>query len=137
VVLAADSDLSGCAVLRVTTASKNGGLATTTGIGFWSAQAADGNQTPEDSGRFVPKAQLKLVGPATLLSGAPATLHEFVGIANCPATGTVSFSRLFKPYMQFEGTADGRIFRNWDVAANYRISRDISQFDRSADVLRP
>jgi hypothetical protein len=137
VVVAVNSDLSGCAVLRVTTASKNGGLATTSGIGFWSAQAADGNQTPEDSGRFVPKAQLKPVGTATLLSGAPATLHEFVGIANCPATGTVSFSRLFKPYMQFEGTADGRIFRNWDLAANYRISRDISQFDRSADVLRP
>jgi hypothetical protein len=137
VVLAANSDLSGCAVLRVTTASRSGAVATTSGIGFWSAQAADGNQTPEDSGRFVPKDQLKMVGTATLLTGAPATLHEFVGIANCPATGTTSFSRLFKPYMQFEGAADGRIFRNWDLAANYRISRDITQFDRSAELLRP
>jgi hypothetical protein len=124
-------------VLRVTTASKTSGLAATSGIGFWSAQAADGNQTPEDSGRFVPKAQLRVVGTATLLNGAPATLHDFVGVANCPPTGTVSFSRLFKPYMQFEGTADGRIFRNWDLAPNYRISRDVSQFDRTADVLRP
>ena len=30
-----------------------------------------------------------------------------------------------------------RIFRNWDLAANYRISRTITQFDRSGDVLRP
>ncbi|MGH9200590.1 MAG: hypothetical protein ACRD2A_05065, partial [Vicinamibacterales bacterium] len=136
VILPANQDLSGCALLRVTTASKDGGLANTSGIGFWSAQAADGNQTPEDSGRFVQKGQLKVVGTATLLGGAPATLHEFVGVTNCPAAGT-TFARLFKPYMQFEGAPDGRIFRNWDLAANYRISHDLLQFDRSADVLRP
>ena len=34
--------------------------------------------------------------------------------------------------MQFEGAADGKIFRNWDLAQNYRISRAIPQFDRSA-----
>ena len=28
--------------------------------------------------------------------------------------------------MQFEGAADGRIFRNWDLAENYRISRPIT-----------
>jgi hypothetical protein len=39
--------------------------------------------------------------------------------------------------MQFEGAADGRIFRNWDLAENYRISAAITQFDRSGDVLRP
>lgn len=137
VILPANQDLSACALLRVTTASKNGGLANTSGIGFWSAQASDGNQTPEDSGRFIAKAQLKAVGTATLLSGAPATLHEFVGVTNCPAPGAGSLARLFKPYMQFEGSADGRIFRNWDLAENYRISRDVLQFDRSADVLRP
>jgi len=136
VILPANQDLSGCALLRVTTASKDGGLAATSGIGFWSAQAADGNQTPEDSGRFVLKADLKAVGAATLLDGTPATLHEFVGVANCPAAGAGSFARLFKPYMQFEGAADGRIYRNWDVAANYQISRDIPQFDRTAAVLR-
>jgi hypothetical protein len=136
VILPANQDLSGCALLRVTTASKDGGLAATSGIGFWSAQAADGNQTPEDSGRFVRKADLKAVGTATLLNGAPATLHEFVGVANCPAPGNVSVVRLFKPYMQFEGAGNGRIVRNWDVAENYRISRDVLQFDRSADVLR-
>ena len=108
-----------------------------TGIGFWSAQAADGNQAAEDSGRFVLKARLKTVGTATLMTGAPATLHEFVGVANCPAGGGVVLSRLFKPYMQFEGAADGRMFRNWDLAENYRISPTITSFDRSGDVLRP
>ena len=29
------------------------------------------------------------------------------------------------------------IFRNWDLAPNYRISRAVPQFDRSGDVLRP
>jgi hypothetical protein len=38
--------------------------------------------------------------------------------------------------LQFEGAADGRIFRNWDLASNYRINRTITEFDRSGDVLR-
>jgi hypothetical protein len=137
VVFGATQTFAGCALLRVTTASKSTGLANSTGIGFWSAQAADGNQAAEDSGRFVPKARLKAVGTGTLLNGAPATLHEFVGVANCPAGDGVVMSRLFKPYMQFEGAADGRIFRNWDLAENYRIGPTITSFDRSSDVLRP
>ena len=64
------------------------GLATAFGIGFWSAQAAGGNQAAENSGLFVAKGQLKAAGTATLLSGSPATLHEFVGVANCPASGS-------------------------------------------------
>jgi hypothetical protein len=137
VVLPAGQDLTGCALLRVTTASKNTGLANASGIGFWSAQATEGNQAPEDSGLFVARGAFKTIGTGTLLSGAPATLHEFIGVANCPAGGTSSFDRLFKPYMQFEGAADGKIYRNWDVADNYRISRAVTQIDRSGDVLRP
>jgi hypothetical protein len=137
VVLAAGQNVAGCAVVRVTTASKDTGLANASGIGFWSSQAADGNLAAEDSGRFAPKASLKPIGSATLRNGAPATLHEFVGVTNCPLGQGSSLSRLFKPYMQFEGAADGRTFRNWDLAENYRISSDITQFDRSTDVLRP
>jgi outer membrane protein assembly factor BamB len=43
VVFAANPDITGCALLRVTTASKTAGLANSSGIGFWSAQAAAGN----------------------------------------------------------------------------------------------
>jgi hypothetical protein len=136
VVLDADQDASGCALLRVTTASKDTGLANSLGIGFWSAEAAEGNQAAGDAGRFVPRGQLKAVGPATLKNGASATLHEFVGVANCPVSGPGEVSRLFKPYMEFAG-GDETIFRNWDFASNYRISRTVTQFDRSADVLRP
>ena len=32
---------------------------------------------------------------------------------------------------------DGNVYRNWDRAQNYRISRGVPQFDRSADVLVP
>jgi hypothetical protein len=137
VVLASTPDVSGCALLRVTTVSKNSGLANATGIGFWSAAAAEGNQAAEDSGRFVGKAQLRAVGSATLRSGAAATLHEFVGVTNCPVGSTGSLSRLFKPYMQFEGAADGKTYRNWDLASNYRVSRALPQFDRGEDVLGP
>jgi hypothetical protein len=137
VVFGASQTLTGCQLLRVITASKDTGLANSAGIGFWSAQAAGGNQAAEDSGRFVPRARLKAVGTGTLLNGAAATLHEFVGVANCAAGNDVVMSRLFKPYMQFEGAADGRIFRNWDLAQNYRISPDVTSFDRSGDVLRP
>jgi outer membrane protein assembly factor BamB len=133
----ATQNFGGCALLRVTTVSRDGALANTTGIGFWSAQQTDGNVAPENSGRFVPKAALKAVGTTVLRNGAPATLHEFVGAVNCPIGGTAVTGRLFKPYMQFEGGADGRIFRNWDLAENYRISPAITSFDRSGDVLRP
>ena len=136
IIFAAGQPVSGCSLLRITTASKATGLAGALGIGFWSAQAAGGNQTAENSGLFVEKGQLRATGTATLLSGSPATLHEFVGVANCPASGSEPLSRLFKPYMHFEG-ADGKTYRNWDLAPNYRISRDAPQFDRSADVLRP
>jgi hypothetical protein len=136
-VFGATQDFSGCALLRVTTVSKDAALANTTGIGFWSAQQTEGSVAPENSGRFVPKAALKAVGTAVLKNGMPATLHEFVGVVNCPLGGDVVAGRLFKPYMQFRGGADGRIFRNWDLAQNYRISPTITGFDRSGDVLRP
>jgi outer membrane protein assembly factor BamB len=136
VVLASGQGVSECALLRVTTASKDSGFANSSGIGFWSAEAADGNQAAENSGRFLPRDRLKTVGAATFLNGAAATLHEFAGVANCPVGGSTSLSRLFKPYMQFEDAPDGTIYRNWDLAANYRISRTITQFDRSQDVLR-
>jgi hypothetical protein len=128
VVMARDQDPDGCALLRVTTASRNGALANTTGIGFWSAQAANGNLAPENSGRFVTTGALRQAGNATLTNGTPATLHEFVGVANC-AAGDTTLDRLFKPFMQFENSADGRIFRHWDLAENYRISAAVTQFD--------
>jgi hypothetical protein len=120
----------------VTTASKDAAVANASGIGFWSAQAAGGNVAAENSGRFVAKAALKVAGTGTLLNGAPATLHEFVGLTNCPLGAGSVMGRLFKPYMQFEGAPDGRIFRNWDLTDNYRIDGTITQFDRSAQVLR-
>lgn len=137
VVMGTGQPPAGCALVRVTTASKTTGLANASGIGFWSAQGAAGNIAPENSGRFVEKGAFKATGTATLRNGAPATLHEFAGVSNCALDNGASLERLFKPYMQFEGAADGRIFRNWDLAENYRISAAITQFDRSGDVLRP
>ena len=136
IVLAANADVSGCALLRVTTAAKRTGLDNATGIGFWSSEAAGGNLAAGDAGRFIPKADLKATGAATLKNGAPVILHEFVGVANCPVSGTLEVSRLFKPYMEFLGGADGKAFHNWDLASNYRISRTVSQFDRGANVLQ-
>ena len=57
-------------------------------------------------------------------------------MVNCTTGGGADVARLFKPYMQFEGAADGRIYRNWDLASNYLISRDVPSFDRTGDVLR-
>jgi hypothetical protein len=136
VVLGTGQSQAGCALLRVTTASKDTGLANATGIGFWSAQGAAGNLAAENSGRFVDKAAFRAIGTATLRNGAAATLHEFVGVSNCALDNGASLERLFKPYIQFEGAADGKVFRNWDLAENYRISVTITQFDRSGDVLR-
>src|SRR5262249_21169828 len=130
----ANYDFAGCNLLRVTTASKQTGLADATGIGWYAADATAGQQAMT-VGRFVAKDQLKPKRTAKLKSGAPALLHEFVGVANCPA-GQGSLDRLFKPYMQFENAPD-KIYRNWDLAKNYRISRAFPQFDRSGDVLAP
>jgi hypothetical protein len=132
-VVPAGYDFAGCNLLRVTTASKQTGLANATGIGWYSADATAAAQAMT-SGRFVPKDQLKQTGTATLKSGAPAVLHEFVAVANCTA-GQGSLDRLFKPFMQFDDAPDGKIYRNWDLAQNYRISRAFPQFDRGGDVL--
>ena len=128
-------DFATCNLLRVTTASKSSGLANGTGIGWYNADTTAGSRAMT-SGRFVPRDELKQVGTATLKSGAPATLHEFVAVANCPA-GQATFDKLFKPYIQFENAPDGKIYRNWDLAQDYRISREFPQFDRSGDVLGP
>ena len=69
VVVTANTSLNGCALMRVTTASKDTGFANSSGIGFWSAAAADGNQAAENSGLFVRKSELKSVGSATLANG--------------------------------------------------------------------
>jgi hypothetical protein len=135
VVFATNSNISSCSLLRVTTAAQNSGLQNAAGIGFWSSQALAGNQTAEDSGRLIPKAQLKPVGNATLKNGTAATLHEFVGVTNCSTDGSQEVDRLFKPYMQFDDTSQ-TIYRNWYLASNYLISRAAPQFDRSADVLQ-
>ena len=49
----------------------------------------------------------------TAQGGGPAVLNQFVGVANCPV-GTGSYDKIFKPFMQFENSPDGRVFRNWD-----------------------
>jgi hypothetical protein len=134
VIVAADKPVTGCALLRVVTAVKNGALDSASGIGFWSTQAVAGNQAAENAGRFVRKDQLKAIGSVTLKNGAPATLHEFAGLTNCPISGAGSITRRFKLFMEFEA-ADGRLFRNWDLAPNYEIGEAILQIDRTADVL--
>jgi hypothetical protein len=137
VVLARNQNLGACALVRVRVAGKNAGVADSEGIGFWSSYALAGNQAAENSGRFTPKQALKPVGTGTLLDGERATLYEFVGIANCPASGADKAVRLFKPYMEFEAPDTLALYRNWDRAANYAIGGDVTQFDRSADVLQP
>ena len=135
VLLPANGNTEGCALVRVTTASKDSGLANGAGIGFYSTQVVGGNQAAGNSGRFIPKDQLKSTGAGALIGGAPATLHEFAGVANC-RTGSETLDRLFKPYMQFEDAADGKIYRNWDRGSNYRIGSDSPAIDRSGDVLQ-
>jgi hypothetical protein len=133
VIVSSGYNFAGCMLLRVTTASKVSGLSDASGIGWYAADATPGSQAMS-SGRFITKADLKPPRAATLKSGAPAALQDFVGIANCSAD-TVSLDKTFKPYMQFDNSTDGRIYRNWDVGGNYRISRAASQLDRGADVL--
>jgi hypothetical protein len=129
-------DMGGCALLRTTVASKDDGLRNATGIGFWTTQALAGDQAAGDMGRFVPRAGLVSVGRGTLKDGAAATLFEFVAVVNCRAGNAGARETLFKPYMQFENAGDGRIYRNWDVAQNYRITDQVTHFDRTGDVLQ-
>lgn len=126
-VIAADNDLAGCQLLRVTVASKNAGLAYAAGIGFWSSTAAGGNMAAGDSGVFVGKAGLRSVGAGAMPNGAAATLHEFAGVANCAAGAGETLQRVFKPYMQFSGGADGKVYRNWDAGENYRVGGDYAR----------
>lgn len=135
VIVPVGYDFDGCSLVRVTTASKGSGLADASGIGWYAADATPGFQSMT-AGRFSAKDQLQQVGTATLQSGAPAVMHEFIAVANCSA-GQASLDLLFKPFMQFENAPDGKIYRNWDLAQNYRISRAVPQFDRGGEVLAP
>jgi hypothetical protein len=135
VIFPAGTPITGCALLRVITAAKNSALDNASGIGFWSTQAVDGNQAAENAGLFVRKDQLKAIGSAKLKNGALATLHEFVGVTNCPIPGAGSITRRFKPFMEFDAT-DGKVFRNWDLAPNYEIGEAVT-IDRTRDVLAP
>ena len=87
------------------------------------------------TGRFVGTGLLKKAGAGQLKVGGPAVLNQFVGVANCPV-GTGSYDKIFKPFMQFENSPDGRVFRNWDRANNHRVSRAAPQLDRTAAVLQ-
>jgi hypothetical protein len=135
VVVPKNYDFAGCTLLTVTTASKQSGIAAATGIGWYAADTVAGSQAMT-SGSFVRSGELKSAGTGVLKGGAPAVFHVFSGVANC-SVGQGSFSKLFKPYMQFENSPDGKIYRNWDVAPNYAISRAAPQFDNSATVLGP
>ncbi len=137
VILASNTDLSSCSLLRVTTASKSTGLANASGIGFYSSTVTGGNQAAEDSGIFVPVEEFKASGTGTLLNGAAATLQDFVGVANCSFPGSVAVGRVFKPYMQFEVTRENKVFHNWDRGHNNVIDSTTTHFDRSASVLKP
>lgn len=35
-----------------------------------------------------------------------------------------------KPFRQFEGGAEGKVIRNWDLADNYSLSARVTQIDR-------
>jgi len=135
VIMAANQNLSTCKLVRVTAAAKNAALPTAAGIGFWSTQALGGNTAAENAGRLIAKDQLKQSGSATLKDGSPATLYDFVGVADCLIESGGPITRLFKPYMEFDG-ANGTVFRNWDLSSNYQISPDVNQIDRSAAILQ-
>jgi hypothetical protein len=133
VIVPKSYNFAGCNLLRITTASKQGALTETSGIGWYAAEATAGSQAMT-SGRFITPDKFKQSGTATLKVGGVAVLHAFIGVANC-SVEQGSADRLFKPYMQFDNGGDGNVYRNWDRAQNYRISRAFPQFDRSADVL--
>ena len=116
-----------CHVLEITTASRSDALPYATGIGFY----FDGHFA------FKPVANLLPWGYETLKNGDSATLHRFGAVAVCWA-GSMSSSANrvyeFKPFMRFE--AESKCYMNWDsVDGNYRVSAQVKEFDRSAEVL--
>ncbi len=120
-----------CRVLYVETATKQGALDVSDGIGFF--YRGYGSE-----GRFVPRDRLVQVGTATRLDGAPMAVHRFAGFANC-WNGSASSSSLatytFKPFVQFD-SHDGTLYRNWDAATDYVIKPSFPSFDRASDVTR-
>jgi len=127
---------AGCKVLRVTTAAKTAALPGALGIGFYAAETTPG-QFSSDHGRLVPRDTLKSVGDAVLKNGAPAALHEFVGLLNCDAGPGATAGKLLKPYMDFLGGPPRTIYRNWDpLVGNYALGGQAGELDLSQEVLR-
>lgn len=125
-----------CRVMHVTTLTKHSAAEATTGVGFYYRGYT--YDVPGGDGRFVPKADMKKVGEATRKDGAPADLHEFIGLANCwlgSATGSSRVQYEFKPYAAFE--ANGERYQNWDtVSRNHSVDTTHPAWDRSSELLR-
>src|SRR5690349_15201110 len=96
-----------CRLLRVVTVSKKSAVANSEGIGFYYQGFGGGNGfrvTPRTSQGTT--RGLKKIGEATLKSGEPAELHEFVGLSGCwmgSSSSSYSARYDFKPFMQFTG----------------------------------
>ena len=83
------------------------------------------------------KAALKPTGSATLRNGAPATLHEFVGVTNCPlGQGSVHGPALQTLHAIRGGAGWPDLPKLGSRRELPGQTRRITQFDRSADVLR-
>jgi hypothetical protein len=137
ILVPAGYNFDGCKAFTVTTASKKDGLKNAAAAGFWSMDATDGFQGASSEQSFTRDALTKNeVGPATFKNGAAAVLHQFVGMTNC-VMGPTNAYRQFKPFMDFRSDPDKRIYRNWDLANNYTISGAVTEFDRSAEILKP
>ncbi|HKU43570.1 MAG TPA: hypothetical protein VJR89_35650, partial [Polyangiales bacterium] len=133
--VSAGYDFAGCNLLRVTTATNAGAITVTSGIGWYAADATAGSQAMT-SGRFVVPGRFKQTGTATRKPQTPVVLDEFIGVANCTA-GQGSLDKLFKPFIQFDNSENGNVYRNWDTSPNYRISRAQPKLDRSTELLAP
>ena len=135
-MIPAGSALTGCQVLRVTTAAKATALPAALGIGFYAADTTVG-QFGANVGRLVPTSALKKVGDGTLKSGQPAVLNEFAGLVNCQLGPGTNAGKQLKPFMDFMAGPPRATYRNWDpIAGNYALGGQTTMLDRTQEVLR-
>ncbi len=129
-----------CKPILITTASKKAAVANADGIG------SHFNVEPgsEETGDYVTKSELRVVGEAKAKQGYPVVLHRFVALGYCDAGGRWGSSK-FKPFMRFYAPNTGWVYDNWDNRPysssggdrNYHYTWNSYVIDRTRELLAP
>ena len=139
VLVGANASLAGCSVVRVTTASKK---LRSRKVGrhriLRSASVAEGSITARRFRSFCAVGEAQSCGYRHTARRCSGDTPRFCRINELQRWRRTDPARPCLQAIECSSSflAENKLLRNWDLASNYLINSDITQFDRSGDVLQ-